>query len=224
MRPAIALKNVTVSYERKRIFRRQHRVKRVLEGVSLEVRRGECLGVLGRNGAGKSSLLRVLAGIIEPNSGSVVHHGRAALLTLQAGFIESLSGLENIVLGGMLLGASRQFIRSNLSNIIDFSELGDEINEPLYTYSSGMRARLGFSIAYFTDPEIILIDEVLGVGDAQFRKKSTLAMKEKIQSDRTVVLVSHNANTITENCSRAIVIESGKVISEGNPEDLVKTL
>ncbi|MCB1757442.1 MAG: ABC transporter ATP-binding protein [Gammaproteobacteria bacterium] len=222
MSSVITLDNVSVSYKRRRIFRSGGNAKRVLHDISLEVRQGECLGILGRNGAGKSSLLRVLAGIVEPDSGTIVHHGKASLLTLQAGFIESLSGMENIILGGMMLGASRRFIKQKIDAIIEFSELAEDIQEPLYTYSSGMRARLGFSVAYHVDPEIILIDEVLGVGDADFRKKSSAAMKDKINSNRTIVLVSHNAATIRENCNRAIFIQDGRVALEGVPEEVLR--
>ncbi len=224
MSSIITLDAVSVSYKRRRIFRSGGNIKHILHDISLEVRKGECLGILGRNGAGKSSLLRVLAGIVEPDSGKITHNGNASLLTLQAGFIESLSGLENIILGGMMLGASRRSISQKINKIVAFSELEDEIHEPLYTYSSGMRARLGFSVAYFADPEIILIDEVLGVGDAEFRQKSSRAMKEKIQSNRTIVLVSHNAATIRENCSRAILIENGTVKAQGEPDEVLKKM
>lgn len=221
MSNVITLEDVSVCYKRKRLFRVDSKIKCVLRDVSLEVREAECLGILGRNGAGKSSLLRVLAGIVAPDSGTVTHRGKASLLTLQAGFIETLSGVENVILGGMMLGATRRFIKSKMDEIIEFSELGEEIDEPLYTYSSGMRARLGFSVAFFADPEIILIDEVLGVGDAEFREKSSAAMKEKIQSNRTIVLVSHNPATIRDNCSRAILIENGSVVAEGEPGDVL---
>lgn len=224
MSSIITLEGVSVSYKRRRIFRSGGDAKRVLNNITLDVKEGECLGILGRNGAGKSSLLRVLAGIMEPDEGKVTHRGKASLLTLQAGFIESLSGMENIILGGMMLGASKRSIDQKIESIIEFSELADDIYEPLYTYSSGMRARLGFSVAYFADPEIILIDEVLGVGDAQFREKSSNAMKEKIQSNRTIVLVSHNPATIRDNCSRAILIENGSVCATGEPDEVLRIM
>ena len=224
MSDLIELRGVSMCYKRKRLFGASMPPKWVLDNISLGVREGECLGVVGRNGAGKSSLLRLLAGIVQPDEGVVRHRGQASLLTLQAGFIESLSGRENIVLGGMMLGASRKFIKDKMDEIVNFSELGGEIDNALYTYSTGMRARLGFSVAYFSDPEIILIDEVLGVGDAEFSKKSSAAMREKIRSNRTIVLVSHNVDTILKNCNRAVLIENGKLIAEGVPQDVLAAM
>ena len=224
MSDLIELRGVSMCYKRKRLFGASMPPKWVLDNISLGVREGECLGVVGRNGAGKSSLLRLLAGIVQPDEGVVRHRGQASLLTLQAGFIESLSGRENIVLGGMMLGASKKFIKDKMDEIVNFSELGGEIDNALYTYSTGMRARLGFSVAYFSDPEIILIDEVLGVGDAEFSKKSSAAMREKIRSNRTIVLVSHNVDTILKNCNRAVLIENGRLIAEGVPKDVLAAM
>ncbi|MDO6461501.1 ABC transporter ATP-binding protein [Granulosicoccaceae sp. 1_MG-2023] len=224
MKPVITLDSVCVSYRRKRMFRFRGQPEAVLKSVSLNVYQGECLGILGRNGAGKSTLLRVLAGILQPDQGSVTFNGRASLLTLQAGFAESLTGAENIVLGGMILGARRRQIMALFDDIVSFAELGAKIHEPLYSYSSGMRARLGFSVAYHIDPEVILLDEVLGVGDAGFRAKSAEAMQEKIHKGKTIVLVSHNPNIIRQNCNRAILIDAGQVVAEGEPDDVLGQL
>ena len=224
MSPVIKLDSVSVSYRRKRMFRFRGDPQPVLKSVSLGVYQGECLGILGRNGAGKSTLLRVLAGILRPDVGSAEFHGRASLLTLQAGFAESLTGAENIMLGGMILGARKREIKALFDEIVAFAELGDKIHEPLYSYSSGMRARLGFSVAYHIDPEVILLDEVLGVGDAGFRAKSAEAMQEKIGRGKTIVLVSHNPNIIRQNCNRAILIDAGRVVAEGDPDVVLERI
>jgi len=188
-----------------------------IRNLTFDVRAGETLGVIGHNGAGKSTLLKVLTGILAPDEGSVNRYCRtASLLTINLGFMPHLSGRDNAVLSGMLMGLSRDEVSERLDDIIDFVELGTFIDEPFRTYSSGMKARLGFGVAFAADPDIILVDEVLGVGDKDFRLKSTNAMKEKISSDKTVVLVSHNETMIREICDRLILIENGTIIAEGD--------
>lgn len=194
-----------------------------LKDISLSIYQGETLGIIGRNGAGKSTLLQLLAGILQPDRGSMqkMMEYNASLLALQLGFIPYLSGRENAILSGMLMGMSRKEVEEKLPQIIEFSELGDFINQPVITYSSGMGARLGFSVAHYADPDILLVDEVLGVGDYEFALKSTAAMFEKMQSNKTVVFVSHQTSLIQSLCTRLVWIEGGKTILEGEPEPVL---
>ncbi len=194
-----------------------------LRHVSLRVLHGESLAVIGPNGAGKSTLLQVLAGIIRPSEGSVDVLGHVSgLLTLGAGFDRDLSGRDNILLGGAVLGLDDDVTRGLLPSIIEYAELGDFIDAPLKTYSSGMRARLGFAIATSVDPDILLLDEVLATGDAQFRTKSKARVIELAKSAKAVVLVTHDMAWVTEYCNRAVLIERGKVIVEGEPAEVVE--
>ena len=194
-----------------------------LRNVSLQVKRGETLGVIGGNGAGKSTLLKLLSGILDPDEGKVLRKVRnTSLLTLGLGFLPNLSGRDNAVLSGMLLGKTKDEMRNLLDDIIDFSEIGDAINDPVRTYSSGMRARLSFATALKADSDMILVDELLGVGDRQFRKKSTQAMKEQISSEKTVVIVSHNEELIKEVCDRLIWIDAGTIKAQGSVEEVRK--
>ena len=194
-----------------------------LRNVSLKVKRGETLGVIGGNGAGKSTLLKLLSGILDPDEGKVLRKVRnTSLLTLGLGFLPNLSGRDNAVLSGILLGKTKDEMRNLLDDIIDFSEIGDAINDPVRTYSSGMRARLSFATALKADSDMILVDELLGVGDRQFRKKSTQAMKEQISSEKTVVIVSHNEELIKEVCDRLIWIDAGTIKAQGSVEEVRK--
>ena len=194
-----------------------------LRNVSLQVKRGETLGVIGGNGAGKSTLLKLLSGILDPDEGKVLRKVRnISLLTLGLGFLPNLSGRDNAVLSGILLGKTKNEMRNLLDDIIDFSEIGDAINDPVRTYSSGMRARLSFATALKADSDMILVDELLGVGDRQFRKKSTQAMKEQILSEKTVVIVSHNEELIKEVCDRLIWIDAGTIKAQGSVEEVRK--
>jgi lipopolysaccharide transport system ATP-binding protein len=217
------LHGVGVSYKpRGGLLRRRGEAFWALEDISLSLFRGESLGIIGRNGVGKSTLLRLLAGIIDPDRGRIESNGcTAALLSLQVGFEPHLTGRDNAILSGMLLGLSRRRMLELMPAIIDFSELGSFIDEPTYSYSDGMRARLGFSVAMQMDPDVLLIDEVLGAGDADFREKSSEAMKERIKSEKTVVLVSHSAGTIRSLCDRAVWIENGCTREEGIPHQVL---
>lgn len=207
----ISLQNVSMSYSvRAGMFRWSKYTP--FSNISFDLHRGETVGIIGRNGAGKSTLLRLIAGIHEPDVGRIVNHGaRVSLLSLGVGFIPHLSGRQNAMLSGMLLGLRKQQIAQRMDAIIEFSGLGGFIDQPLRTYSSGMRARLGFSVAIQVDPDVLLIDEVLGVGDQEFREKSTTEMKRLIKSDKTVVLVSHNLPTVRELCDKVVWIENGDV-------------
>ncbi|HEX6867890.1 MAG TPA: ABC transporter ATP-binding protein [Candidatus Limnocylindrales bacterium] len=193
-----------------------------LRGVSLRVTHGESLAVIGPNGAGKSTLLQVLAGIIRPSEGTVDVSGHVSgLLTLGAGFDRDLSGRDNILLGGAFLGLDDAVTRELLPSIVEYAELGEFIDAPLKTYSSGMRARLGFAIATAIDPDILLLDEVLATGDAAFRAKSKARVIEIVRAAKAVVLVTHDMGWVTEYCNRAILIEKGRVILEGDPAEVV---
>jgi lipopolysaccharide transport system ATP-binding protein len=218
---AIRLLNVCFSYSHYAFFRKRR--FQALTDVSFEVRRGETLGLIGRNGAGKSTLLKLVGGIMSPDSGIIDYGGmRATLLSLQAGFLPHLTGRENAILSAMLLGWKRSDVDQIMPDIIGFAELKEFIDEPIRFYSSGMKARLGFSTAFFADPDVMLIDEVLGVGDINFRKKSTEAMKQKIQSSKTVVLASHNLSTLETLCDRIAWIEEGRLMAVGMPLPVLK--
>jgi ABC-2 type transport system ATP-binding protein len=193
-----------------------------LRDVSFRVERGESLAVIGPNGAGKSTLLQTLAGILMPSEGELEVHGHiSALLTLGAGFDVELSGRDNVGLAGAFLGIAPDEMDRRLPSIIDFADLGDFIDAPLKTYSAGMRARLGFSIATAVDPDILLIDEVLATGDADFRAKSKERVLELARAAKAIVLVTHDMDWVTSFCNRAMLIEKGKVIAEGAPADIV---
>lgn len=220
-KPLISLKNVAVHYRKRRSFFR-HDYYEALKDISFDLIKGETLGIIGRNGAGKSTLLRILAGVIKPDFGTVIHNtNKVSLLSLQLGFDPELSGRDNAIFGGMLLGFSRKAVEQNLDNVLEFSELNGFFDEPVKTYSTGMRARLGFSVAHFMTPDVLLIDEVLGVGDAKFRQKAEKTMVEKLRSDQTVVLVSHAAQQIEKLCRRALWIEDGRVRKIGRPEEVI---
>src|SRR5262245_20623374 len=190
-----------------------------LRNVSVQVARGESLAVIGPNGAGKSTFLQVLAGIMRPTEGLVDVHGQVSgLLGLGVGFDTELSGVENILLGGAFLGLDDAKTRSLMPSIIEFADLGEFIEAPLKTYSSGMRARLGFAIATSVDPDILLLDEVLSTGDANFRAKSKARVIDLVKSAKAVVLVTHDMDWVCEYCNRALLLEKGRVILEGPPE------
>lgn len=201
-----------------------HGVHRVLEGVNLSIYEGETLGIVGRNGVGKTTTLRVMARILAPTSGRItIAPGKAAsLLSLGLGFKPELAGRENAYLAAMLQGASRAEAESGLEEIKAFSELGDSFEEPVKTYSAGMNARLGFTTALMTHVDILLIDEVLSVGDAHFRGKALAAMQDRITGDQTVVFVSHMADHVKTLCDRVVWLDEGRVAMEGDPEEVVE--
>ncbi len=192
-----------------------------LEDVSLQLRRGERLGVIGRNGAGKSTLLRVLAGILAADRGRV-RRGNVScqLMSLSLGFVPYLSGRDNAVLSGLLLGLRRRDIVARLPAIREFSELGDFFDQPIATYSAGMSMRLAFSVAMQVEPDVLLIDEVLAVGDAEFQEKSGAALRERMRQGQTVVLVSHDEKQIAQRCDRVLWIEHGRSLREGGRDEV----
>lgn len=182
-----------------------------LEDVSFTVNKGETLGLIGRNGAGKSTMLKVISGILKPTQGSVVTHGNVVpMLELGSGFDFDLTGRENIFLNGAILGYSEEFLKEKYQEIVDFSELGQFIESPIRNYSSGMLARLAFSVATVVHPDILIVDEILSVGDAQFQEKSRKRMMELMGGGTTVLFVSHSIDQIRQMCSRVLWLEHGK--------------
>lgn len=194
-----------------------------LRGVSFSVKKGEIVGLIGKNGSGKSTLLRAVAGIFSPDSGEIdIFDNTISLLSIGVGFQKRLSGRENIILSGMLLGFSEEFMRAASPEIIEFSELGDFIDMPVQTYSSGMYSKLSFSITAILETDIILVDEVLSVGDAKFKKKSYKKMKSLILDDaRTVIIVSHSMDTIKKLCDRVVWLDAGKIVMDGTVDEVI---
>jgi len=236
MKPVIILDNINVRYRAAderigtfkeyaiRLIKNQLKFKEfsALKDISLHVSEGELVGVIGRNGAGKSTLLKVISRVLIPTEGRVRLNGRVSpLLELGAGFHPELTGMENIFLNGTLLGHSHREIESRVGEIIEFAELESFINSPIRTYSSGMVARLGFSISTAWTPDILIIDEVLSVGDENFRTKSSLRMEEFRSQGTGTLLVSHNLKNIEELCTRAIWLERGEIRAEGEVREVI---
>jgi len=194
-----------------------------LKDISFNVKKGEIVGIIGRNGAGKSTLLKILSRIVEPTGGQASVYGRvASLLEIGTGFHRELSGRENIYLNGTILGMTKDEIKENFDEIVEFSEIGKFIDTPVKRYSSGMYVRLAFAVAAHLNPEILIVDEVLAVGDAAFQKKCLGKMSETAKSGRTVLFVSHNMHTIQDLCNRTILLEDGKVAIDGDTSDVIK--
>ena len=192
-----------------------------LKNVSFNLYKGDRLGILGLNGAGKSTLLKVIAGVYKPTSGKVKRYGHIApMIELGAGFDPNYTGRENIYLYGSVLGFSRDFLDSKYEEILEFSELGDFIDVPIKNYSSGMKARLGFSIATVVEPEILILDEVLSVGDAKFKKKCEKRMQTMFDKGVTVLFVSHSLAQVERLCNKAILLEQGKLIAQGDIKEV----
>jgi len=195
-----------------------------LNNISFKVAKGETLGIIGRNGAGKSTILGLIAGVLKPTVGKINVCGKVVgLLELQAGFHPDLTGYENIILNGILLGLTKKEILKKVDQIIDFSELKDFIDQPIRTYSSGMLARLGFSCAINIDADIILIDEVLAVGDIEFQKKCYQKIEEIKKQHKTIVFVSHDLDAVKKLCTRVILLDRGEIIKDGNPQEVIET-
>lgn len=195
-----------------------------VRGISFEVKKGEILGITGKNGSGKSTTLRALANIFNADEGSIDLHGHSiSLLAIGVGFKPELTGRENIMLSGMLLGFSEQEVQERMDEIIEFAGLGQFIDAPVRTYSSGMHSKLAFSITAVLESDIMLIDEVLSVGDEKFKKKSYAKMKSLIsQRNRTVVIVSHNLKTLEDLCDRVMWMHEGKIVKIGEPAEVLK--
>jgi ABC-type polysaccharide/polyol phosphate transport system ATPase subunit len=236
MKPTIILNNISVQYrapEEKirtfkeyviQILRRKVKIKKftALNNINLKVTQGELLGIVGHNGAGKSTLLKVISRVLVPMEGRLRLRGRVSpLLELGGGFHPELTGWENIFLNGTLLGHSRSEIESRLTEIINFAELGAFINSPLRTFSSGMVARLGFSISTTWKPDILILDEILSVGDESFRKKCNVRMEKFRKEGTTTLLVTHNLETLQNLCTRAIWLDHGEIKADGSPKEII---
>ena len=201
--------------------KQQYEEFHALENVTFDVKRGEIFGVIGRNGAGKSTLLKVVSGIYKPTSGKAVSAGRIApMLELGSGFDQELSGHDNIFLNGAILGFSEEFLKRKYDEIVAFSELGEFIHQPIKTYSSGMMMRLAFSVATIVEPEILIVDEILAVGDASFQQKSRARMLELMQGGTTVLFVSHSMSQIREMCDRVLWLDHGTVKMVGPTQEV----
>ena len=194
---------------------------RVLNDLTFKVYKGDKVGILGFNGAGKSTLLKILAGIYEPTHGTININGKVApLLELSAGFDKNYSGVNNIYLNGAFLSMEKDFLDDKFDEIVEFSELGEYIHYPVKNYSSGMRAKLGFSIATLIEPDILIVDEILSVGDIKFRKKSSKKINELMAEGVTVLLVSHSIGQIRKICDKCIWIDNGKIVMEGEANEV----
>lgn len=195
-----------------------------LKGVSFEVEEGKILGIIGKNGSGKSTLLRAIAGIFSPDKGTIDLHGHSiSLLSIGVGFNRKLTGRENIYLSGMLLDFNEEQIKEKEQAIVDFADIGDFIDKPVKTYSSGMYSKLAFAITAILETDIMLIDEVLSVGDARFKKKSYNKMKELISDEkRTVIIVSHTLENVLELCDQVLWLNDGEVIEIGEPVEIIE--
>ena len=217
------LKKTSIRSSWKTMFSNKIEKFEALKGVSFEVEEGKILGIIGQNGAGKSTMLKAIGGIFSPDKGSIDLHGNTiSLLSIGVGFNKKLTGRENIYLSGMLLGFSEIQIAEKEKEIIDFADIGDFIDRPVKTYSSGMYSKLAFAITAILETDIMLIDEILSVGDVKFQEKSYNKMKELISDDhRTVIIVSHTLNTIKELCNEVLWLDTGKVVMKGKPDDVI---
>lgn len=196
---------------------------KALDKISFKIYPGESVGIVGNNGAGKSTLLKMITGVSFPDTGEITVKGRvAALLELTAGFSNEMTGRENIYLKGYLLGLKDKEIKGMEDRVIDFADLGEYIDQPVRTYSSGMKMRLGFAININIEPDILVVDEALSVGDANFKKKCKNKIKDLIKSGTTVLFVSHNKDNVEEVCSRAIYLKSGTIVADGKVDDILK--
>jgi ABC-type polysaccharide/polyol phosphate transport system ATPase subunit len=213
------LKNTLVNMGSRK---RSVREIKALQGVSFDVHKGQVMGVVGANGAGKSTLMRTVAGILAPTEGRIDIYGRVStLLALGVGFNSALSGKENVVLGGLAAGLTRKEIAAKYEEITAFAELGDFMDLPMKTYSSGMFSRLAFAVAVHMDPDILIIDEALSAGDAHFKKKAALKMQQVVDDAGTMLVVSHALGVIKEMCDEAVWLHHGRLIRQGKPDDII---
>ena len=219
----VKMKQVIASFITRQKMGGRIREIQALKNVSFQVKKGSTCGVIGSNGAGKSTLLKLLAGLFEPDGGTITLNTESvSLLSLGVGFVSELSGIDNIYISCLLLGMTKKEVDAKLNDIIEYSGIGDFVYEPIKSYSSGMKSRLSFSTSIMMNPDILLIDEILGVGDQDFKKKSGDKIKEMISQNRTVVLVSHDMNTISSLCDTVLWLEHGEVIKFGPAEETVE--
>lgn len=203
------------------IMRRRKEDFLAINDLSLTVKKGEKVGIIGHNGSGKTTLLKLISQITVPTKGKIFTNGKlVSLIDLDAGFHPDLTGEENIILNGLILGLNKKEIAKNYKKIIDFADIGNFIDSPLYTYSSGMRLRLGFAIAVNTEPDILILDENISVGDENFKKKIDFKIKEMMKNEKTIILVSHYRQYLENFCSRYIIMSHGKIVMDGGNEVL----
>ena len=200
---------------------KSERIFWALKGVNLEVQKGEVLGLIGTNGSGKSTLLRTISHTYTPDKGTVDTKGSITNLQLGSGFRDELTGIENIRLSGAIMGYSPEQIDARTEEIIEFSGIGDFVHQPIRTYSSGMKARLGFAVAAVAEPDILLLDEVLAVGDTQFREKSMARIEEMVGGDATVIIVSHSLGEMRRLCTRVVCLDKGLLTHDGSPDEVI---
>lgn len=202
--------------------KKYHREFYALKDVSFEIKKGDLIGIVGKNGSGKSTLLKMITGVVTPTSGNIKVNGRiSALLELGAGFNPEFTGLENIYMNGTIMGYSRDEMNERLENIINFADIGDFINQPVRMYSSGMFARLAFALSINVDPDILIVDEALAVGDVRFQQKCYAKFEEFRKNGRTILFVSHSLDVIKMYCNKAILLNDGGLLQEGKPKDVV---
>jgi len=234
MKKVLEVKNITKIYKiyknnfdrLKEVFTKKNYHKEFIsnKNISFDLYEAETLGIIGVNGAGKSTILKMIAGVVVPSSGEILRHGRVtALLELGTGFNDQMNGYDNIYLNGTLIGMTNKEIDSKIEDIMAFSELGDYIYEPIMTYSSGMSMRLAFSIAIFSEPQILIVDEALAVGDAHFAAKCTKALRERKERNMSIIYVSHDLNSLKLLCDRVILLNHGEVTQMGEPEDVINS-
>ena len=232
MKKILEVKNITKIYKiyksnldrLKELFLKKpyHKEFTSNKNISFELIEGETLGIIGVNGAGKSTILKIIAGVVEATSGEILRHGRVtALLELGTGFNPEMSGYDNIFLNGTLIGMTHKECAEKADEIIAFSELGDYIYEPILTYSTGMSMRLAFSIAIYSEPQVLIVDEALSVGDAHFAAKCTKALRERKERNMSIIYVSHDLNSMKLLCDRVILLNHGEIVKEGDPEDVI---
>lgn len=225
---SIELENVSLCYRRRAVFflsknknLRKDKEFWALRDISLKIYEGETIGLIGRNGSGKSTVSRIISGSLVPDYGQRQIKGKVHLLALGIGFRPTMTGRENVMISGSILGLSRPEIREKMPEIEEFAELGDFFDEPIRTYSAGMRSRLGFAVSTAVNPDILILDEVMSTGDAAFRKKANDRMKEMRERTKTVVIVSHVPAQLEELCSRVIWFEKGRIVMDGKVDDVL---
>ncbi len=229
-KPSIELNNVSLCYRRRAVFflsrnknLRKEKEFWALRDVTLTIYEGETIGFIGRNGSGKSTISRIISGSLKPDNGEIFINGKVQLLALGIGFRPAMTGRENAIISGTILGLSRKEIKEKMGEIEEFTELGDFFDEPVKTYSSGMRSRLGFAVSTIVNPDILILDEVMSTGDAAFRKKASERMTEMRKRTKTVLIVSHSRDQLRELCSRIIWFEKGELIMDGQVDEVLST-
>ncbi|MDW7772650.1 MAG: ABC transporter ATP-binding protein [Desulfobulbaceae bacterium] len=227
-KPSVVLENVSLCYQRGASFflskNRHLREKKkfwALRDVNLTLFEGETIGLIGRNGSGKSTISMIISGSLKPDNGTVTVHGRVQLLALGIGFRPTMTGRENVIISGSILGLSRREIKEKMDEIEDFAELGEFFDEPVKIYSAGMRSRLGFAVSTAVNPDILILDEVMSTGDASFRKKANERMNAMRERTKTVIIVSHNPAQLREQCSRVVWLDKGYLLMDGSVEDVL---